>query len=88
MYYIELVEGVVFVIYVLRKVFVLQRVKVVEELKWMVCQEELIEWVNLFFVVLKFIGVVILCIDLGDLNFVIKRFYYFMKIIDEVVSCF
>lgn len=50
-------------------------------------QIELIEWVNSFVIVIKFNGLVRFCFDFRDFNKVIRRFYYFMFIIEEIVIC-
>ena len=92
MYHIELAEGATPVVHSPRETLVLQREKVVEELKRMeklgviVRQEEPTEWVNSLVVVQKPNGSVRLCIDPRDLNAAMKRSHYPMKTVDEVAS--
>lgn len=47
--------------------------------------EILICWVSFIVVVKKFSGKVRICLDFRELNKVILREYYFLKIVEEVV---
>ena len=88
---IELADSATPVVHFPRKIPVLQREKVVEELKRMeklgviVRQEEPTKWVNSLVVVQKPNSSVRLCIDSRDLNPAIKRSHYPMKAV-EVAS--
>ena len=91
-YHIVLNEGATPVFQAPRKVPILQREKVIEELKKVerlgviVRQEEATDWVNSMVVVQKPNGAVRLCIDPRDLNVAMKRSHHPMKTVDEVAS--
>ena len=81
-YHIELNEGAIPIVHPSRKLPILQREKVIKELKRMeklgviVRQEEPTDWVISLVVVQKPNGAVRLCMDPRDLNAAMKRFHY------------
>lgn len=49
-----------------------------------VCNEYIL-WVNLIVVIIKFNGLICLCLDFWNLNKVVKCNFYYVRMIDDVI---
>lgn len=83
----EYVKGVIYLVccqLVLLKLRIIEKLREMELDGYIVFVEEFIEWVSLMVVSFRN-NKVRICIDFKDFNEVIKREYYFMKIVEEVL---
>lgn len=91
LYQVKIDYSLILEVYLFCKIFLILREKVIEEFD---CMEELgviykvdkfIRWVSFLVVVQKLNGKICVCLVFRDLNKVIQREYYLMKIREEVV---